>query len=121
MKAKYLVPTLLILVLIFYTGSAISKGRWMEVVNEKEKLLGSILLGDEHGESWKEGELPEGWKEISIDYWKKLKDDPNYIKLGQILPTKRDGKIYFGVIRSKLRQNLNALQRLENLPEIELR
>jgi len=129
MKAKYLGPVLILLFIIisiFNSGTSFGVGSWMNVINEKEKLWGIILLADDwNPQCWKESDLPEGWRLIFNTH--KFQD---YIDLGQILPKKRNGMIFFTISIYNLKTHLNkegwsnkqitdVLQRLENLLEIE--
>jgi hypothetical protein len=105
MKAKYLdqVLILLLIILIFDSGTSFATGSWMTVINEKEKLWGVILLRhDVDPPCWKEADLPEGWRRIFNTH-----KFPDYIDLGQILPKKRNGMIFFAVSIYNLKTHLN--------------
>ena len=108
---------------------AVASPEWTHVVNEQEKICGSILVGDEFGTYWHGGDLPSGWKEIGHGSMNELLANPDYINLDQITVMGEAPNIRLSVSKYNIQSLLQKrewseqlvneeISRLDSLPDV---
>jgi hypothetical protein len=113
---------------VSWTATAYAAPEWMYTVNERHRLCGCILLGDERGTYWN-GALPDGWKRLSLAQFEPFRKDARYVYFDQLFPKRTGDLIGFSVSKwNTVNLNLNrgfteqaveeTLSRLAEIPEI---